>query len=326
MAEKTQSVVRARPGKPASTFDNRIPLYKLEVFDLVVELGGMSRAADQLFVSQPVVTAHIRSLEERVGAQLFYRQGRQLILTEAGRAVHSWARDVLTRTRELSRHLDGLSDGNRGGIVVGASMSVGSYLLPPILAAFRQERPLADIKCNVSDSEREMMATEAGENDFAVVILESEPARDGLEVEQLCDEQFVVVAAPDAEPRESSITLQQLSRLPSVESPRGLIRRTLVDRQLRKLGIRKRNVVIELGHPEAMKRAAEAGLGVTLQFRSAVANDIEDGRLREIHLEDATLTVPVFLVYRKEKFLSAIQRDLMGQIRAGMRGGGVAAG
>jgi DNA-binding transcriptional LysR family regulator len=305
--------------------DTRITLYKLEVFELVIEVGGVSRAADQLFISQPVVTAHIHSLEQRIGARLFYRKGRQLVLTEAGRAVHSWARDVLTHTRELSRHLDGLSDGSRGSVVLGASMSIGSYVLPPILSRFRRERPLVAIRCNISDSEREMMATEAGENDFAVVILDAEPATDGLEAEKLREEEFVVVVAPDAEPRASSINLAQLGELPWVESPRGLVRRTLVERQLRKLGISNRNVVMELGHPEAMKRAAARGLGATLQFRSTVAEDVEAGRLRAVELEDVTLSVPVFLVHRKDKFLSAIQRELMNRVREEVRADAVPA-
>jgi LysR family transcriptional regulator, low CO2-responsive transcriptional regulator len=302
--------------------DSRITLHKLEVFDLVVELGSVSRTADHLFVSQPVVTAHIRSLEERVGARLFYREGRQLVLTEAGRVAHSWARDVLTHTRELSRHLDGLSDGSRGGVVVGASMSTGSYLLPPILTRFRQQRPLAEIKCYVSDSEHAMEGVEGGQNDFAVVILETGPVREGLEAEKLHEEEFVVAAAPDFELPESEITLAQLATLPMVESPTGLVRRTLVDRQLGKLGIRERNVVIELGHPEAMKRAAQSGLGVTLQFRSAVAQDVEAGRLRTVEIADANLSVPVFLISRKGKFLSAIQQDLMDDIRREIGGHG----
>lgn len=325
MSSDGESLSWRQPDRAPVTLDSRITLYKLEVFDLVVECGSVTRAADQLFISQPVVTSHIRSLEERIGARLFYRQGRQLVLTEAGRAAHAWARTVLTHTRELSRHLGGLSDGRRGSIIVGASMSVGSYLLPPILVRFRRERPLAEITCNVSDSEREMVATEAGENDFAVVILEGDPQREGLEVEKLTDEPFVVVAAPDAEPREPSITVEELARLPSVESPGGLIRRKLVDRQLAKLGIGDRNVVMELGHPEAMKRAAMGGLGVTLQFRSAVADDIAAGRLREIEIADATLSVPVFLVARKGKFVSAIQRDLIDAIR-GAFGADVPAG
>lgn len=320
MSSDAEHLAWRQPERSRMTLDSRITLYKLEVFDLVVECGGVSRAADQLFISQPVVTAHIRSLEARIGARLFYRQGRQLVLTEAGRAAHAWAKTVLTHTRELSRQLGGLSDGLSGSIVVGASMSVGSYQLPPVLVRFRRQRPLAEIVCNISDSEREMLATEAGVNDFAVVILEEEPQHEGLEAEKLTEEPLVVVTAPDGEPRESAITVERLAALPSVESPGGLIRRKLVDVQLSKLGIAHRNVAIELGHPEAMKRATMGGLGVTLQFRSVVADDIAAGRLREVEIVDATLSVPVFLVHRRGKLLSAIQRDLIDEIRAELSG------
>ena len=156
--------------------DTRVTLHKLEVFSLVVELGGVSRAAEHLYVSQPVVSAHVRSLEERVGARLFYREGHHLVLTEAGRAVHGWATSVLTHTRELSRQLDGLSDGTQGSVVVGASMSVGSYLLPPVVTRFRRDRPLVNLQLNITDSDHAMQETEAGESDFAVVFLEEAPA------------------------------------------------------------------------------------------------------------------------------------------------------
>ena len=125
--------------------DSRVTLHKLEVFELVVEHGSVSRAAEQLYVSQPVVSEHLRSLERRVGAPLFYREARALRLTESGEAVHGWATDLLTRTRSLSRQIDGLSDGMRGSAVIAASMSVGSYLLPRVLAGFRRDRPATEL-------------------------------------------------------------------------------------------------------------------------------------------------------------------------------------
>jgi LysR family transcriptional regulator, low CO2-responsive transcriptional regulator len=294
--------------------DNRISLHKLEVFSLVVELGGVSRAAEHLYVSQPVVSAHLRSLEERVGARLFYREGRHLMLTEAGRAVHGWANDVLTHTRELSRHLDGLSDGTQGSVVVGASMSVGSYLLPPVVTRFRRQRPLVELQLNITDSDHAMEEAEAGESDFAVVFLEDEPANPGLEGRPLGREQLVVVAGVGHEPEADSISVEQLGRLPFIDSPQGMIRRTNMDQQLESVGIRERNVVIELGHPEAMKRAAEAGLGVAMLFRGSVRAELETGRLREIALSDATLSLPIQMVHRRDKLFSAIQRDLMSAI------------
>jgi DNA-binding transcriptional LysR family regulator len=296
--------------------DTRITLHKLEVLDLVVELGGVSRAADRLYVSQPVVSAHLRSLEERLGTTLFYREGGRLHLTEGGRAVHAWARDVLRRTRELSRHLEGLSDGSQGSVVVGATMSVGSYSLPPLLSRFRRERPLVDITLNILDAEHALADTEAGENDFAVIVVDGDPATHGLRAEQIGREELVVVAAPDGEPAASSITVEQLAGLSFVEAQQKLMRRQFVDRQLRRIGIRDRDIAIELGHPEAMKRATAAGLGVAVLFRSAVLPELAAGELREIEVEGVHLSGPVFLVHRKDKLFSAVHRDLMEAIRA----------
>jgi DNA-binding transcriptional LysR family regulator len=295
--------------------DKRITLHKLEVFDLVVELGGISRAADRLYVTQPVVTAHVRSLEQRLGTTLFYRDGGRMHLTEGGRAVHAWAQDLLRRTRELSRHLDGLSDGSQGSVAVGATMSVGSYSLPVLLSEFREERPLVEITLNILDAEHALADTEAGENDFAVVVVDADPASRGLDSERLGEEELVVVAAPDGDPVESRITVDELASLSFVEAPQKLIRRQFVDRQLQQIGIRERNVAIELGHPEAMKRATAAGRGVAVMFRSAVRAELAGGGLREIEVDGVHLTGPVYLVYRKDKLFSAVHRDLIEAIR-----------
>jgi DNA-binding transcriptional LysR family regulator len=296
--------------------DRRITLQKLEVFELVVELGGVSRAADRLYVAQPVVTAHIRSLEQRLGTTLFYREGGRMHLTEGGRSVHAWASDLLRRTRELARHLDGLSDGSQGSVVLGASMSVGSYSLPPLLSRFREERPLVDIVLHILDTEHAVADTEAGEHDFAVVVVEADPGSRGLRAEKLGDDELVVVAAPDREPTESRITVDQLAKLSFVEAPQKLLRRQFVDQQLQRIGIRDRKVSIELGHPEAMKRATAAGLGVAVLFRSAVRGELASGELREIEVEDVDLSGPVYLVYRKDKLFSAVHRELIDAIRA----------
>lgn len=296
-------------------FDSRITLYKLEVFSQVVAFESVSRAAEQLYVTQPVVTAHIRSLEERVGAKLFYREGRQLQLSEAGYAVHEWAQDVLTHTRELGRQLEGLSDGSRGGVALAASMSIGSYLLPPALSRFRIERPKVEIQLNVTDSDHAITATEVGECDFAIVYSEHEPRSPGLRGELIGREELVVVAAAHGQPAADSLTVDQLAELDFVDSPVGYIRRTLIDEQLKKVGLRERRVAIQVGHPEAMKRAVLSGLGVALLFQSAAEDEIERGSLRRVEIEDARLSVPIYLVHRKGKMFSAAQRDLLEILR-----------
>jgi LysR family transcriptional regulator, low CO2-responsive transcriptional regulator len=294
--------------------DRRISLHKLEVFCLVVELGGVGRAAERLFVSQPVVTAHIRSLEQRLGAQLFFREGRHLHLTEAGRSAHAWACDVLVRTRELDRQLDGLSDGRRGSVVVGAGMSVGSYVLPAVLTRFRRDRPDVDVSLFVSEADEVLQATGAGRCDFAVCILERRPESADLHTEHLRDEELVVVGGPDADLPDGPISVAELAKLPMLDPQNGQARRSVIHNQIEKVTAR-RNVVLELGHPEAMKRVAAQGLGVAMLFRMSVRDEIRLGLLREIPLRGVTLAVPVYLTHRHGKHFSASQRELMEIVR-----------
>jgi DNA-binding transcriptional LysR family regulator len=295
--------------------DPRITLQKLEVFCLVVELGGVSRAAEHLFVTQPVVTAHVRSLEQRLGTRLFRREGRQMHLTEAGQAAHEWAVELLTHTREFSRRLDGLADGTRGTVVVAASMSVGSYLMAPVVSRFHEERPLVELELNVGDSRQALQEAELGRCDFAVVTTEDPPPGPALDAELLGREEITLVTGAGSEPTDDVVDVERLSELPFVDSPKHSIRRQLYDRQLAAVGVRHRNVVIELGHPEPMKRAAERGLGVALLFRGAVRQELESGRLREVRIRDVTLSVPLYLVFRRGKAFSAAQQHLADLVR-----------
>lgn len=295
--------------------DLRLPLHKLEVLSLVVQLGGVGRAADQLMVAQPVVSSHIRSLEQRLGTKLFYRDGRQLHLTEAGRLVHAWAEDLLTRTRELDRHLSSLSDGVGGAVHFGASMSVGSYVLPGVLTEFQTRYPDADLRLSISDTEHAVEDTRAGVFDFAVVVTDDAPELPGMDCEQVGQDEIVLVAAPGSPPTGSRIGLDALSTLPFIEAPAGIIRRTFVDKQLRERGVTERNIVLQLGHPEAMKRAARTGIGVTLVFRTAAQEELDRGQLREIEVEGASLLVPIVVVSRKGKSFSPLHRRLIEAIR-----------
>jgi LysR family transcriptional regulator, low CO2-responsive transcriptional regulator len=298
--------------------DRRLSLHKLEVLSAVVRAGGVSKAAESLFVAQPVVSAHIRTLEERLGAKLFYREGRQMHLTEAGVAVHAWAEDVLVRTRELERYLDGLQDGRQGTIVLGASMSVGSYRLPSVLTAFRGSHPDVEVRMGISDTEHAVDDVRSGAFDFAVVVAATSGDLPGLDAEEIGEDHITLVAAPDHPLAGRTVSVDDLRTLPFIEAPEGIIRRTFVDRQLRGLGIVQRNVVLQLGHPEAMKRATQDGLGVALLFRSAVQEELRAGTLCELPVDGVDLAVPVFVVARKGKTFSPVHRALIDEIRAAM--------
>lgn len=295
--------------------DPAINLHKLEVFRLVVELGGVTRAAEHLFVAQPVVTAHIRSLEQRLGTTLFYREGRRLQLTEAGQTVLDWADDLMRRTRQLDRHLEQLSEGSQGSVVLSSSMSIGSYELPDVLSRFRKRFPQVSLRLNISDSEHAIADTVAGDVDFAVVAAQTDPTIPGAVVDAIGTHEFALVVAPDSDIPDVQVTSEQCKDLWFIEPPQESIRRRFADAALRNIGIAERKVAIEMAHPEAMKRAAMAGLGVALLFRSSVREELAAGTLRELDLGGVPLQGPVYVVRREEKAFSTAQLRLIDDIK-----------
>jgi DNA-binding transcriptional LysR family regulator len=293
--------------------DLRITLYKLDIFCQVVEAGGVTRAADQLILTQPVVTGHIRSLEERLHTKLFSRSGRHNVLTEAGERTYRWGKEILRGAQELHRELEEIGDGSGGSVAIAASMSAGSYLLPPLIAAFAREKPNVQVSLVVSDQAAAQEAVQAGDVDFAIAIGETPPQPDWLECETIGEEELIVVAAPAAASA-VPLTREDLAGLRFVESPMSG-RRKLADRRLRDFGVSDRHVAIELGHPEAMKRAVEEEVGAAMLFRGTVKDELERGTLVELAVEGVDLAFPVLLMMRADKVLSRAQTELLGEIR-----------
>ncbi len=298
--------------------DYRISLTKLEILCLVVELGGVGRAAERLHVSQPVVTAHMRLLQDRLGVELLYREGQQMKLTDAGHEVYDWAREVLGRSRELSRTIDGIADGSAGAVVVAASMTVGSYLLPRVLGCFADRRPAARVTLHVSDCEDAQRAAESGECDFAVVTAGSSLTGGALRARCIGRHDLVLVAGATDTRVGDSVSPAELANLPFVCAPATRPRRQMVDEALAGVGIAARHVVLELGHPEALKTVTRMGTGVTMLLRAAVEEELHAGTLREVEIQGHQLQVPLLLVHRGDKRFTPLQMQLVDALCAAL--------
>jgi DNA-binding transcriptional LysR family regulator len=295
--------------------DSRISLYKLEVLCAVVELGGAGRAAARMFVSQPVISEHIRSLEQRLSTTIFDRTTRGLELTEAGHNVYGWARDILRRSAEMERDLAGLSGGTAGAAAIATSMTVGSYLLPPVITRFVAASPDARVTVHVFDPNQIWEAITSGLCDFGVPIAQGIPHGRGLTGELVGYQDLILVGPPDPTATQKSMGIADLAALPFVSTPQSSIRRDIEDAELAKLGITDRKVVVEFGHPEAIKYAVTNGLGFALLFRASAERELESGTLREIVVDDARPRLPLFVVWRSSKRLSPMQRALITAIR-----------
>ncbi|MEC7761845.1 MAG: LysR family transcriptional regulator [Pseudomonadota bacterium] len=290
---------------------SQISIHKLEVFCTVAELGSVSRAADRLGIAQPVVSAHLKALGQKFGTPLTVRQGRQVRLTEMGQRVFKWSQDIVSRTRELEREMADSRRGLLGKAVVGASMTIGSYVLPALVTDFHRRFPRGEVSVRVATPQFITEAVHSGDCDFAFTILAPRYETDGLEVQHVLDEHLVLVAPPAMTIPDHPLSARELGDLPYVAAEYGSPRRDMEDALLEDRGIERKRVEIELGHAESLKQAVRCGAGAAFLFRASVREELAAGTLREIRTQTAGLATPVYRICRRGKELSSYQRLLM---------------
>lgn len=295
--------------------DNRISLQKLEVFCKVVDLGGVRRAAEDLFISQPVVSAHLRSLQDRIGAKLFERDGRGIALTEAGREVHTWASEVLRGRLELQSGLHNLSSGMAGTAAVATSMSVGTYVVSPVLIDFKREYRKSQITLLISGVEAAIDAALTGRADMCVIATDAILDSNAFEAELIAQPLFCLVAAASSTLVGESVKPEELQGMPFVCPPGGLAIRRAQDNALASIGVVDRGVEIEMGNGETIKQAVEADLGLGLLWCASVEPELASGRLREVVIEGAELRDKLYLVKRRNKTWTPLQLRMAQAIR-----------
>ena len=296
--------------------DSRLNFRRLEIFCLVVEEGGVTRAAERLYVAQPGVSSQLRALEHWLGAKLFARDGARFELTEAGERAYAWARSVLASGAEVQREVAGISDGTGGSVIIAASMGVGTYFLPLALADLRRERPNADITLSNSLPHEALHLLELGRSDFAVLSWDGTEAPAGVVHELLFDEPLVLVAAPDGPPDAASVSIRQLSDLPFVWVPRGGAFAVGVEQQLRVHHVDPMQIMMRLGHAEAMKLVVRGRRWTTILPRFAVEEELEAGLLRAVDVEDVEMVDSIGLFFREGKSFSTLQKAAIDSVRA----------
>ncbi|MBV8194390.1 MAG: LysR family transcriptional regulator, partial [Candidatus Dormibacteraeota bacterium] len=252
---------------------------RLEIFRMVVDERGVTRAAEILMVAQPSVSAQLRALEAWVGAPLFARKGNSLVLTEAGEYVDRWAREVLAGAAQVRRDVGALASGQTGRVVIASSMAVGTYLLPPVAAALRRERPLADITVSISKPGEVVHEVDMGACDFAVVNWDERSLPEDLEAELLTSFSLDVYATPATVDGTATWSAERALSLPMVGAPAEVVYQRNLIAQLRQAELPEPHFVLRLGHVEAMKRAAIDNHWALIVPPYAVAEEVAAGRL-----------------------------------------------
>jgi DNA-binding transcriptional LysR family regulator len=290
----------------------------LAVFRTVVERQSFTRAAEDWCLTQPTISAHIRALEKITGARLFDRSRRGAHLTEAGRMVYDYAVTIFRETAALRAGLSDLTGGERGTVTLAAGMTLGTFLLPELLADFYHRHPAAQIHLRILPPD--MIADDLlhGSIDFGIVS-EATAVAHTLQTEPLWSEELVLVAPPEhALARRGAATIAELAGEPFVAGPSGLGRSAgdqALDAALARAGFSSRRVVMEVGHPAGAKTAVLKGVGLAVLFRRVVAAELAAGALVALSVDELPRTEQFRLVHRRAHQFSPLGRRLMQFIR-----------
>jgi DNA-binding transcriptional LysR family regulator len=257
-----------------------VTLRQLRTFKAVADLNSFSLAAQHLRLSQPSVSYQVKELEEALGLPLLDRLGKRVHLTEAGSVLYSYARRILDVLDEAALALEEMRGIKRGKLRVGASTTVGIYLLPAALGAFKKLHPGLVISLEIGTRARVQEQVLRNELDLAVV----GPALKDPDLAILpfiTDELVVIAPAGHMLAGRRGLVLKDLEDQPFVMREPASGSRWSLEKAARKAGA-KLNVAMELGSNGAIKHAVASGLGLAVVSRYACALELSSKRLVEL--------------------------------------------
>ncbi|WP_458352511.1 LysR family transcriptional regulator [Peribacillus frigoritolerans] len=277
-------------------------LENLKMFCLVVDEGSISQAARLSFLSQPAVTRQIHQLENYYNTLLFDREEGRLRVTEAGKLLYPFAKAIVNdfnHSKEVIQQSTGKYNAN---LIVGASLTIGEYLLPSLLGRFKKQQPEIKVTLTIKNTPRVLEDLSNDVIDLALV--EGLVENTDFIVDKFAEDELILVCPSDHPWKDrKEIQLEELGneRMIWRESISGT--RLIVENMLRERGVlEKIESYMEIGSTQAIKSAVEAGLGISILPRLTVARELEQGFLREVDIYRINMARNLWLVRKNKRF------------------------
>ena len=288
-------------------------LHQLRIFCNVVEHGSHTKAAEALFMTQPAVSLQVRALERSLQVKLLEHFNQQVIVTEAGQALYQCAIPMLNAEAEAERVLTELKGAARGRLVVAANTTGGMYIIPPLLAAYKEQHQSSELLLHIDATDRLIERARQGIIDLAFAcgtIVQPE-----LTVETIgTDTLTLILSSRHPLASQPSLTLEQVASLPFIV-PESISRtRQFIEQVMRERGYSLK-IVMHFQGTEPVKKAVESNLGVAIVSQAAIIREVEAGVLRAMPIRDLELSRPFVMFYRQGKYFGPMAREFIAYMR-----------
>ncbi|HYH03035.1 MAG TPA: LysR family transcriptional regulator [Bacillota bacterium] len=281
----------------------------LKAFIETVQASSISKAADNLHLTQPAVSMQIQNLENSIGYQLLIRSNRGVQLTDYGKIFFAYAQSFLTLWDNLQHDLKTVASGDTTPLHVGTCPAIGQYALPCALYLFKQKFP--QIRVLVQSSSTLAVTNDLRDRTLEVGFVEGTPQSADLMFSEVLRSELILVASPDK--AYSSITLSQLSEVALILAPEDSDIRRSLNRSLTAYAFDESFLkpFLELDGLEGIKSAVISGHGYSFLPYFSVKKELFSGELKRVNLSDANLEITFSMVWRKNEKVSEHCQNFM---------------
>lgn len=289
-------------------------LNQLKIFYMAAKRGNLSKAAEDLFITQPAVTKGIQRLQEHYNIRLMDRFGKKMVLTNAGEVLFKIAEKIFELEKHAEESIRELKQRKKGRIRIQASESFGAYYLPSFMNPFSKAHPFIKISVNILPSEHVVNNIADLECDIGFISYPIEHEK--VHIHAILEDQLVFILPPDHPiSSQKQLNPKDLEGNPMIVHERKSTPHLVFHEFINKHGITV-NSSLELSSNRAIKQAVESGLGIALISRKIADEEIQSGRLAAIPLPDGSIKRKFYLVYHKEKYISETLQRFLDQVDA----------
>ncbi len=282
----------------------RITLRQLEIFAEVLKSGSTTQASQQLALSQSAVSASLTDLEGQLGVQLFDRVGKRLVTNEHGRLLYPKALALLEQAGEVEQ----LFKLELGALRLAASSTIGNYMLPEMLARYRQDYPDTPLELNISNTGDVIKAVVEFRVDLGLIEgLCHDPE---VITQPWMKDDLLIFSSPDSALLQHELSMEDLIKAPWILREKGSGTREVLDHLLFSQ-MPRFNIAMELGNSEAIKHAVQYGMGISCLSRRVVQEQLKNGTLSEIVIPGLQLNRTLYLIYHRQKHMSNALQKLL---------------
>ena len=272
----------------------------LKIFTTVYKTRSFTRAAEELFTSQPTVSEHMRNLEDKLGCKLFDRLGRSIMPTPEAELLYPKAEEILTQMSKLKNTLAAVTNNVAGVLIIGASTIPGDYILPEHSARFTDLYPEISFEIRINDSAR--IIKDISQHKLYLGVVGAQIPSTKVEYTAFGGDELVLAAAADTS-IDQEISAEELLQFDFLLREQGSGTGRNIEQFLSKLGISTAQLKVRatLGSSTAIKEAIKSALGISIISRIAIRDELSSGRLKEIRIRGLEMQRSFYIVTSRKR-------------------------